>query len=203
MSLEELRVIIIVYVCALAPLIILYKHRKNIPNWSLVIYLGAFLTCALGWELWFTYGWVDGDPVNIRRSEPLNQWIPIHINWLLNSMADAGTISLGGLWLMWKLSNRNDQIFMKWNWRAFGILCLWCITQNLCVELFLYHDQLSEGKLISWAPLAPTGQYFNPLLFEFNDRSVMLQSQLPWLILPAVLYKAVITLANKSSDQTT
>ena len=104
---------------------------------------------------------------------------------------------------MLRFSDKSDQIFMKRNLLAFIVLCLCCFTQNLCVELFLYHDQLSEGKLLSWAPLAPTGQYFNPLLFEFNDRSVMLQSQLPWLILPAVLYKAVITLANKSSDQTT
>ena len=117
--------------------------------------------------------------MNIRRSEALNQWIPLHINWLLNSMADAGTISLGGLWLMWKFSGKNNQVFQVWNWSAFSILFIWCITQNIFVELFLYHDQLSEGKSLSWAPLAPTGQFFNPLLFEFNERSVMLQTQLP------------------------
>jgi hypothetical protein len=198
MTLEELRVITIVYVSALAPLIIYFYKKDKIPLWVPSIYIGSFLLCSLGWELWFTYGWVDGDPVNIRRSEALNQWIPLHINWLLNSMADAGTISLGGLWLMWKFSGKNNQVFQAWNWSAFSILFIWCITQNIFVELFLYHDQLSEGKPLSWAPLAPTGQFFNPLLFEFNERSVMLQTQLPWLIISPILYIAAITMARKS-----
>jgi hypothetical protein len=198
MSLEELRVITIVYVSALAPLIIYFYKKDKIPLWVPSIYLGSFLICAFGWELWFTYGWVEGDPVNIRRSEALNQWIPVHINWLLNSMADAGTISLGGLWLMWKYSGKNNKVFQQWSWSAFSILLVWCITQNLFVELFLYHDQLSEGKILSWAPLAPTGHFFNPLLFEFNERSVMFQTQLPWLIMPLILYKTVIIMARNS-----
>ena len=197
MTLEELRVITIVYVSALAPLIIYFYKKDRIPLWVPSIYIGSFLLCSLGWELWFTYGWIDGDPVNIRRSEALNQWIPLHINWLLNSMADAGTISLGGLWLMWKFSGKNNQVFQVWNWSAFSILFIWCITQNIFVELFLYHDQLSEGKSLSWAPLAPTGQFFNPILFEFNERSVMLQTQLPWLIISPILYIAAIAMARK------
>ena len=197
MTLEELRVITIVYVSALAPLIIYFYKKDRIPLWVPSIYIGSFLLCSLGWELWFTYGWIDGDPVNIRRSEALNQWIPLHINWLLNSMADAGTISLGGLWLMWKFSGKNNQVFQAWNWSAFSILFIWCITQNIFVELFLYHDQLSEGKSLSWAPLAPTGQFFNPLLFEFNERSVMLQTQLPWLIISPILYIAAIAMVRK------
>jgi hypothetical protein len=72
-------------------------------------------------------------------------------------------------------------------------------VQNLFVELFLYHDQLSEGKSLSWAPLIPTGNFFNPLLFEFQGRSVMFQTQIPWLILPAVLYKAVLSVSRGSN----
>ena len=198
MSLEELRVITIVYVSAFAPLIIYFYKKDSIPLWVPSIYLGSFLICSLSWELWFTYGWIDGDPVNVRRSEVLNTWIPIHLNWLLNSLADAGTISMGGLWLMWKYSKQNIQVFEQWNWGAFSILLIWCITQNLFVELFLYHDQLSEGKSLSWAPLAPTGQFFNPLLFEFNGRSVMFQTQLPWLIMAPILYKLTILLARRT-----
>jgi len=198
MSLEELRVITIVYVSALAPLIIYFYKKDSIPLWVPSIYLGSFLICSLSWELWFTYGWIDGDPVNVRRSEVLNTWIPMHLNWLLNSLADAGTISMGGLWLMWKFSKQNIQVFEQWNWGAFSILLIWCITQNLFVELFLYHDQLSEGKSLSWAPLAPTGQFFNPLLFEFNGRSVMFQTQLPWLIMSPILYKLTILLARRT-----
>lgn len=198
MSLEELRVITIVYVSALAPLIIYFYKKDSIPLWVPSIYLGSFLICSLSWELWFTYGWIDGDPVNVRRSEVLNTWIPMHLNWILNSLADAGTISMGGLWLMWKYSKQNIQVFQQWNWGAFSILLIWCITQNLFVELFLYHDQLSEGKSLSWAPLAPTGQFFNPLLFEFNGRSVMFQTQLPWLIMAPILYKLTISAARSS-----
>jgi len=198
MSLEELRVITIVYISALAPLIIYFYKKDSIPLWVPSIYLGSFLICSLGWELWFTYGWIDGDPVNVRRSEVLNTWIPMHLNWLLNSLADAGTISMGGLWLMWKYNKQNIQVFEQWNWGAFSILLIWCITQNLFVELFLYHDQLSEGKSLSWAPLAPTGQFFNPLLFEFNGRSVMFQTQLPWLIMAPILYKLTILLARRT-----
>jgi hypothetical protein len=198
MSLEELRVITIVYISALAPLIIYFYKKDSIPLWVPSIYLGSFLICSLSWELWFTYGWIDGDPVNVRRSEVLNTWIPMHLNWLLNSLADAGTISMGGLWLMWKFSKQNIQVFEQWNWGAFSILLIWCITQNLFVELFLYHDQLSEGKSLSWAPLAPTGQFFNPLLFEFNGRSVMFQTQLPWLIMAPILYKLTILLARRT-----
>ena len=198
MSLEELRVITIVYVSALAPLIIYFYKKDSIPLWVPSMYLGSFLICLLGWELWFTYGWIDGDPVNVRRSEVLNTWIPMHLNWLLNSLADAGTISMGGLWLMWKYSKQNIQVFQQWNWGAFSVLLIWCITQNLFVELFLYHDQLSEGKSLSWAPLAPTGQFFNPLLFEFNGRSVMFQTQLPWLIMAPILYKLTILLARRT-----
>ena len=198
MTLEELRVLTIVYVSALLPLMLYFFYHKKIPSWIPIVYIGSFLLCALGWELWFTYGWIEGDPVNIRRSDALNTWIPIHMNWLLNSMADAGTISIGGLWLMWQFSSKNLLIFQQWNWSAFSILLIWCITQNLFVELFLYHDQLSEGKSLSWAPLAPTGQFFNPLLFEFNGRSVMFQTQLPWLIMAPILYKLTISAARSS-----
>jgi hypothetical protein len=65
--------------------------------------------------------------------------------------------------------------------------------------MFLYHDQLSTGKDLSWAPLSPLGPYFNPILFEYNGRSLMLQSQIPWIILPALIYKTLIILNKKGS----
>ena len=194
MTFEELRVIVIVYVAALLPIYLIISKRSSLPHWVPAIYIGAFLACAIGWELWFTYGWVDGDSVDIRRSATLNQWLPININWAMNSLADAGSITLGGLWLMWRYAKRDNNIFKYWNWGAFGIFMAWCIGQNIFVEMFLYHDQLSVGKDLSWAPLSPAGPYINPLLFEFNGRSVMLQSQVPWLILPFFIYKAVIVM---------
>ena len=199
MSYEEFRVILVVYISAVLPIYIYLKNKSNLPFWVPTIYLSSFIVCAIGWELWFTYGWIDGDSVSIRRSEALNYWLPIHINWLMNSLADAGTITLGGLWLMWRFTGKNLNIFTYWNWKAFSIFMVWCIAQNILVEIFLYHDQLSIGKDLSWAPLSPLGPYINPLLLEFNNRSLMLQTQIPWIILPAFIYKTIIYLNKKGS----
>ena len=75
---------------------------------------------------------------------------------------------------------------------------LWALGQNIGVEMFLYHDQLAVGKPLSWAPLAPTGPWWNPLLFEFNGRTITLQGQLPWLLAPWLIYGGVIALSRKS-----
>ena len=197
MSFEEIRFIFVVYASSILPIILFIKYRSKLPNWVPIIYVGSFIVCALGWEIWFTYGLINGESVIERRADVLNQWIPLHLNWILNSLADAGTVCLGGLYLMWVLNNKDQSIFLKWHWGSFLILLVWCIGQNLLVELFLYYDQLSEGKNLSWAPLIPTGNIFNPLIFEFNERSVMFQTQLPWIILPPFLYMTVIKLANK------
>ena len=199
MSFEEIRIICVVYTSVIFPLIIYFKYKPILPTWVPVIYLGSFFACAIGWELWFTYGWVDGVSVDLRRTEALNFWLPKDINWLMNSLGDAGAVMLGGLWLMWRYAKKDHDIFNKWNWNAFAVLMIWCIGQNILVEMFLYHDQISEGKALSWAPLSPLGPYFNPLLFQFNDRSLMLQTQVPWLILPALIYATIIKINNKVS----
>ena len=197
MSFEEARVVCVVYLSVIIPILVFFKNKSFLPRWVFPVYVISFLACAIGWELWFTYGWIEGDPVNIRRSATLNTWIPQNINWLMNSLADAGTIGLGGLYLTWLLCRRDNAIFITWSWRAFSIFMLWCVAQNIGVEMFLYHDQLAEGKFLSWAPLAPTGSYFNPELFSFNGRRIMLQTQIPWIILPAIIYKGAIFLNKK------
>ena len=199
MSLEEARVIVVVYTAVLLPLIIYFFNKSKIPSWVPSFYIIAVIVCALGWEIWFTFGWLDGDPVDIRRSAALNTWLPKNINWLMNSMGDAGAVLLGGFWLMWLTHNKDNSVFLEWKWSAFIVLLAWCIGQNILVEMFLYHDQLAEGKSLSWAPLSPLGPYFNPVLFEFNNRTIMLQSQMPWLILPWFFYMTLINL-NKSKN---
>ena len=79
---------------------------------------------------------------------------------------------------------------------------LWCLGQNIAVEMFLYHDQLAEGKILSWAPLAPLGSYVNPELIEFNGRRIMLQTQTPWLIIPPIIYYLAIFLKKRDLAQT-
>jgi hypothetical protein len=191
---EHLRVIIVVYWSALSPLIIIpFLRRRNvIPSWVTSVFVASFLACALGWELWFTYGWVDGDPVHLRRAAALNEAIPTHLNWILNSLADAGSICLGGLLIVWFALGRDGSAFRKWSWPAFAILMSWFLGQNILVEMFLYHDQLAEGKPLSWAPLVPTGPWFNPTLFEFRDRTITLQGQVAWLLMGPIFYAGVI-----------
>ena len=196
MSFEEIRVITIVYLAVLLPLLIYFTNKSKLPSWIPSFYIVSLVVCALGWELWFTYGWLDGDAVNIRRSEALNTWLPKDINWLMNSMADAGAVLCGGVWLMWITHKKDSIVFKKWKWSAFSIFFIWCVSQNILVEMFLYHDQLADDKLLSWAPLSPFGPYFNLILFEFNDRSIMLQSQIPWLIIPWFFYRTIINLNN-------
>ena len=198
---------IVVYLSALMPLILIpILHRqKLIPSWVLRFYGAMFVVCALGWELWFNYGLVAGDSVSVRRVDILNQMIPLHINGLLNSLADAGTICCGGLLLVWLLMGRGDSVYREWNWRVFSLLMVIFIGQNIFVEMFLYHDQLADGKHLSWAPLSPLGIRFDPVLFQFNDRSIRLSSQLPWLILTPLLYLGLIRFLpqSKSSQSVT
>jgi len=199
MSPEHLRVILVVYISALLPLVILpwLRSRNKVPAWVTPVYVGSFLLCAFGWEIWFTYGLVAGDPVDLRRADVLSQFLPIHINWLLNSLADAGAITLVGLWLMWLSAGKNAQVFQSWHWGAFAVFMLWCLGQNILVEMFLYHDQLAAGKPLSWAPLAPGGPWLNPTLFQFSDRTITFQGQVPWLLAPWLIYAGVIALARK------
>ena len=193
MTAEHLRVVAVVYVSAISPLILVpvLRNRGVIPRWVPTVYIASFAACAVGWELWFTYGWLAGDPVDLRRAPELSALIPIHLNWILNSLADAGSICLGGLLLVWVSLGRTGIALRHWNWGAFAVLLLWFLGQNIFVEMFLYHDQLAEGKPLSWAPLAPTGPWFNPTLFEFRGRTITLQGQVPWLIMTPVFYGAL------------
>ena len=202
MSLDELRIIVVVYISALAPiLIMIYLYRKDqLPRSIIKIYLSTFLVCALGWELWFTYGLYAGDPVDLRRSEILNLYIPKNINWLMNSLADAGTVSLGGILITGKILGVGRAVFNRWNLAAFIILLAWCIGQNILVEMFLYFDQLSVGKDLSWAPLAPTGPWLNPVLFQFNDRTITLHGQIPWLLMTPILYMITMYFGRKEIE---
>ena len=202
MTFEELRVVVVVYTTAILPIIILFNLylKGQLSSSTLKIYITTFICCALGWELWFTYGIYAGDPVDIRRSDILNQFLPKHINWLMNSLADAGTICLGGILLTGKLLRSDRTVFNQWNYGTFIILLVWCIGQNVFVEIFLYHDQLSVGKDLSWAPLAPTGPWMNPILFQFDDRTVTLHGQIPWLLMTPILYKLTMYFQLKEMD---
>ena len=200
LTFEQLRLIIVVYSASIIPLITIsyLTYTNKIPKWIFKLYVLMFLLCALGWELWFTYGWIDGTCVNLRRADILSYYIPKNINWLLNSLGDAGAICLGGLFITHKIYKR-DSFIHKWDWKAFGILLFIFLIQNIVVEVYLYHDQLAEGKPLSWAPLSPLGSMFNPVLLTLSDRTVMFQSQVPWLITTPIFYKLLLYLNKDNS----
>ena len=81
LTFEQLRLIIVVYASSIIPLITIpyLTYTNRIPKWVFKLYVLMFLICALGWELWFTYGWVDGISVNLRRADILSYYIPINI----------------------------------------------------------------------------------------------------------------------------
>ena len=81
LTFEQLRLIIVVYSASIIPLITIpyFTYKNKIPKWVFKLYVLMFLICAFGWELWFTYGWVDGTCVNLRRADILSYYIPILI----------------------------------------------------------------------------------------------------------------------------
>ena len=67
---EQLRLVVVVYTSALLPLplVAVLRARGVIPAWVTRVYVATFAICALGWELWFTSGWVAGDSVQVRET---------------------------------------------------------------------------------------------------------------------------------------
>jgi hypothetical protein len=167
---------------------------NKIPNWVIVAFLNSFLLCAFGWEIWFTYGLFGGQNVNDRRPVVLKRAIPQNINWLLNSIADAGSICLLGLFLVWVFYGFDTKPFNSWHWGAFVILFIWFVGQNIYVELVVYNEQLNGEKSLSWAPLSPAGPWWNPTLFKVKGRSVKFQTQIPWILMTPIFYWMVIVI---------
>ena len=194
----EIRIILTIFVSAFLPIILLLLLRSKLKIWIFKYYFTTLIICILGWELWFTYGILGGDTVEIRRSEFLNSWIPQNINWLLNSLADAGTVCLGGLLLTYLIFRRSTEIFTKWQLGPFIVFYSWCLLQNVYVELFVYQDQLAQGNELSWAPLSPAGNLFNPMLFQWGNKSLYLQTQMPWILFGPIAYWLAIKFAKKN-----
>ncbi len=174
------------YVTALVPLVVmiaLYLFGK-LPKWVMAVYGYAFLICAIGWEIWYTYGLVAGLSVDERRAAAMSDAIPIHLNWVLTSLFDAAicVIALGLIWLM---AGRKDTAFERFGWPATLVLFIVFVGQNVYVE-YMIHDQVNPGLALSWAPLIPTGPWFNFVLFEIDGRAITFQTQLPWVLMVPV-----------------
>jgi hypothetical protein len=174
------------YLTALAPLVVmlaLYLFGK-LPKWVMAVYGYAFVICAIGWEIWYTYGLVGGLPVYERRAPAMSEAIPLHLNWVLTSLFDAA-ICVIALYLVWLVAGRKDSAFEHFRWPALLVLFIVFVGQNVYVE-YVIHDQVKPGLPLSWAPLIPTGPWFNFVLFEINGRAITLQTQLPWVLMVPV-----------------
>jgi hypothetical protein len=189
----------IVYLASVLPtLIIVFLYLTGkLPRWIFSLFVVSFVVCAVGWEIWLTYGLVDGLDVDSRRPMAMSAAIPIHINWVLNSLGDASAIGLTGVLLVWLFYGRSDVAFTQWRWGAFVVLLVWFVGQNLLVEFFVYQQQLAEGLRLSWAPLIPTGPWFNPVVLEIGGRTAQLQTQLPWLLMTPIYYLLLIRIYRR------
>jgi len=172
------------YLSALVPLVsMILLHRIGwVPRWVMAVYVYSFVICAAGWEIWYTYGLVGGLPVDARRAPAMSEAIPQNLNWVLTSLFDAA-ICVIGLLLVWLIFR--GAAFERWKWPALAVLFVVFVGQNIYVE-YVIHDQVKPGLPLSWAPLIPTGPWFNFVLFEINGRSITFQTQLPWVLMVPV-----------------
>ncbi len=188
----EARRVFVVYSAASAPLMLsAFLILKNkMERWVLLTLISSFVFAALGWELWINYGLLNGEEVNVRRSEALSCAIPMNINWIVNSLGDTGIVWFGILLVGWIF--RNKESFKKFYWSVFLILFAWFMFQNILVETVIYHQQVGGNALLSWAPMMPLGSWFNPKLQVIGDRTVALQTQSAWIIGSFVFYYLAI-----------
>lgn len=105
---------LIVYTSAILPLLIMLIMAVlgKVPKWVWQTYILSVLLAAFGWEIWFTFGIFDGQSVDIRRPELLNQLIPQSVNWLLNSLADGGIV-VNGILYVWLFSRNKERYFFE------------------------------------------------------------------------------------------
>ena len=167
----------------LAAMLVLY-FLGRVPRWAMAVYAYSFLICAAGWEVWYTYGLVGGLPVDARRAAALSEVIPQHLNWVLTSLFDAAICTIG-LFLIWLIYGFKETAFKRWKWPAVAVLFVVFVGQNIFVE-YVIHDQVRPGLPLSWAPLIPTGPWFNFVLFEIHGRAITFQTQLPWVLMVPV-----------------
>ena len=122
-----------VYAASLIPLVTILGMYffKIIPLWILKLYALGFLITGFGWEIWYTYGWIDGDPVWERRPDALNAAIPYQINWILNSLYDA-FVCVSGVFWVWLAGGRTLRLF-----KGINLLCLLILFIVSLVKIFM------------------------------------------------------------------
>ena len=144
---------------------------KILPTWYLLIFNITFALCMIGWEMWMSYGIVNGDSVDQRSGKENSS------NMVLMCLGDA-LIGVLQIWSVMKIIG--PSAFRQWKWNAFAIIFLIGIIQNILVTWGISKQITNES--ISWAPMMP---------FKMNP---IIQIQFPWIFQPFILYPLVIIL---------
>jgi len=146
---------------------------KTLPCWYLLIFFITFALCMIGWEMWMSYGIIDGDSIEERTGRNNGS------NMVLMCLGDA-IIGVVQIWTAMKMVG--PSAFKNWNWKAFGIIFAIGIVQNIIVTIALAKQ--IKGESISWAPLMPI------------KTDPIIQTQEPWILEPFILYAIAITIGS-------
>ena len=161
--------ILLTYTMALLPLLIVVPcsfvsmlptgrncARERLPLWVLRLYVAFFFVCALGWEIWFTFGIIPpGASVSKRRCPTgnesgctNNQQLPEEINWIVCALADAGCVCMVGILIVYVCSGREKSIaFTTLTWSGTFCVAIWFIGQNVLIE-YLIEVHFRVGGII-------------------------------------------------------
>jgi len=192
-------IIILLYILSVVPLIFFCSNpfHKKLPKPVVQLYVIGFLLSALGWEMWWTFGWIPpGQGVNQRRcpSNPddcfQNLALPQIINWVITSLYDAAIVCSLGLGFVLRVYGRG--VLMTWHWKVFFVYLVWFVGQNLIVELMISSQISGDDSIISWAPLSPIGPGYNPSIKLFGNAKLTLQNQIPWTLMTPIFYGCCI-----------
>ena len=108
---------------------VLLLVMKKLPLWTLYVFIINFALCLITWEMWMSYGFVNGQSTEEREKNNNNT-----VNMILMSLGD-GLMGVLQIYTAFKVCGA--KAFKKWDWKAFGIIFGIGITQNLLVTGFV------------------------------------------------------------------
>jgi hypothetical protein len=142
-----------------------------IPAWMGKVYIANFVLCFFGFEIWMTYGWVNGDSEQARTGDLIDP--------LLNAIVmSAGDALIGLAQVAVVKGVLGNDAFRRWNWRALGLMLALGLLQNFLVT-YILRAKIKVGQ-VAWAPLMP---YQGPNVVQIQEG---------WLLQPFLFYAILI-----------
>lgn len=168
-----------------------------LPAWVLNTYLLATAICAMGWEIWVTYGLAGGWRLLSREPERYPVWGCESLNWVVMASLDSACIHvlMMGTALMVCSPYWNPVIFS--HWRSDVLLVFFAVALVQATIVAALHRKIDAksldshplvGKYVSWMPLSLT----LPLSCDpVIDRPVILREMtyrivMPWFAMPVI-----------------